>query len=116
MLTASVSRSVAPVSVAREYRPTELSVVVLYGAGDLASLADAFGDVPEVAAITVLCDQIEIAIRGGQQNLSRLIELATLCDVELLAVILLPAGRLHSRAGAPTAPVIDSHRSPIRRA
>jgi len=55
-------------------------------------------------------------LTASQTNLPRLVELATSCDVELPAVIMLPAGRQHGPTEAPPAPVIDGRLSPIERA
>ena len=64
--------------------------VVLYGSGDLRALGDAVGDVAGVEAVSVLPDRIDLATMGAQELVPHVVELASLCDVEVAGVVLLP--------------------------
>ena len=74
-------------------KAADLDSVVLCGSGDLEGLAGAAGDVRGVVLAEVVAKQLRLVARHGDGVLSRVLEVADLCDVDVEMIVVFP---LHS--------------------
>ena len=77
-------------SVALAAVRVDLDTMVICGSGDLAGLAGAAGDVRGVETAEVVAKQLRLVARHGSGVLSRLMELADLCDVNVEMIVVFP--------------------------
>lgn len=98
-----VSASIALEPSARGPRQGPASragTVLMCAIGNLAVLADVIADIPEVTSVARRDDRLEVRGFDTQNLLPRLVELATCCEVEVLALVIVGSGALPEGAGA----------------